>query len=133
MTIALVHHKQSHRETNCFREPEAKVTIELNNVAHGLKFFSQQLRKTSSAQACFALVIQLKTWTLNKPTLQTLMAQYINDVERTQQMLHLDMDSHNESIEVLCEQLVFLSAVFEQESELIEQMCFSDEQLVLCD
>lgn len=133
MTIALLQHKKLHRGTLRFREPETRVTIELHNVAHGLKYFAQQLSKTGSTQARFALVVQLKTWTLNKPTLQTLMAQYLNEVERTQQMLHVDVDSHGESIEALCEQLVFLSAVFEQESELIDQMCFTDHQLVLCD
>ncbi|OCY13369.1 MAG: hypothetical protein BEV12_23955 [Microcystis aeruginosa CACIAM 03] len=116
-----------------FHQSEARVTMELDNVAHGLKHFAQQLRKTTSAQARFALVVQLKTWTLNKPTLQTLMTQYLDEVERTQQVVHLDPESHNESIESLCEQLVFLSAVFEQESELIDQMAFADPQLMLCD
>jgi len=133
MTIALVQHHQHDCEPLYFRQSEARVTMELDNVAHGLKHFAQQLRKTGSAQARFALVVQLKTWTLNKPTLQTLMAQYLDEVERTQQVVHLDPESHNDSIESLCEQLVFLSAVFEQESELIDQMAFADPQLVLCD
>nr|WP_294885920.1 hypothetical protein [uncultured Limnobacter sp.] len=133
MTIALVQHHQHDCEPLYFRQSEARVTMELDNVAHGLKHFAQQLRKTTSAQARFALVVQLKTWTLNKPTLQTLMTQYLDEVERTQQVVHLDPESHNESIESLCEQLVFLSAVFEQESELIDQMAFADPQLMLCD
>ena len=134
MNIALVqqHHTDTH-EPLYFRQAESRVTMELDNVAHGLKHFGQQLRKTTSAQARFALVVQLKTWALNKPTLQTLMAQYLDEVERTQQVVHLDPESHDESIESLCEQLVFLSAVFEQESELIDQMAFADPQLVLCD
>jgi succinylglutamate desuccinylase len=133
MTIALVQYHQHDFEPQCFQNAEAPITLELGNVAQGLNHFAQQLRKTSAAQARFALVIQIKTWILNKPTLQTLMAQYLEEVERKQQVLHLDPEGHNESIESLCDQLVFLSAVFEQELALVDQMCFADQQLVLCD
>jgi hypothetical protein len=100
---------------------------------HGLKHFSELLNKTRTAQARFAVIVQLKTWALNKPTIQTLLEQYLLQAECTQQHVHLDPESHDESIESLREQLVFLSAVFEQESELIDQMVFSDTQLMLCD
>ncbi|MCE2744395.1 MAG: hypothetical protein LW710_00640 [Burkholderiales bacterium] len=133
MTIALVQRHQHDSEIQNGGHPEEVITMELGNVAQGLNYFAQQLRKTYSAQARFALMVQIKAWVLNKPTLQTLMAQYLDDVERTQQILHLDPESHNESVESLCEQLVFLSAVFEQESELIDQICFTDQELVLCD
>lgn len=133
MGIALVQHRQHHYEPHYLRQSEARVTLELDNVALGLKHFANQLHSTNSAQARFALVIQLKTWALNKPTVQTLMTQYVEEVERAQQLVHLDPDSHRESIELLCEQLMFLSAVFEQESELIDQMAFSDSLVELCD
>lgn len=133
MNIALVQQQHDKHEPLFFRQAEARVTMELDNVAHGLKHFGEQLRKTKSAQARFALVMQLKTWALNKPTVQTLLSQYLDALEHTQQVVHLDPESHDDSIESLCEQLVFLSAVFEQESELIDQMVFADPQLVLCD
>ena len=134
MNMALV--KQQWQETPeplYFRQAESRVTMELDNVAHGLKHFSELLNKTRTAQARFAVIVQLKTWALNKPTIQTLLEQYLLQAECTQQHVHLDPESHDESIESLREQLVFLSAVFEQESELIDQMVFSDTQLMLCD
>lgn len=134
MNIALIQqHPHRDQEPLFYRQAEARVTMELDNVAHGLKHFGEQLQKTRSAQARFALVMQLKTWALNKPTLQTLLANYLHDVEQTQQVVHLDPESHDDSIASLCEQLIFLSAVFEQESELIDQMIFAEPQLMLCD
>ncbi|MEQ9106149.1 MAG: hypothetical protein RLO04_01635 [Limnobacter sp.] len=134
MNIALVQeHSTDTQEPLYFRQAESRVTMELDNVAHGLKYFGEQLRKTRSAQARFALVVQLKTWALNKPTLQTLMEQYLLEVENTQKVVHIDPQSHDESIQSLCEQLMFLSAVFEQESGLLEQMVFAEPSLVLCD
>ena len=134
MNIALVQeHRTNTHEPLYFRQAESRVTMELDNVAHGLKHFSDQLGKTRSAQARFALVLQLKTWALNKPTLQTLMEQYVLEVEHTQKVVHIDPQSHDESIQSLCEQLMFLSAVFEQESSLLEQMVFDETPLVLCD
>lgn len=134
MNMALVKQQwQDNPEPLYFRQAEARVTMELDNVAHGLKHFGDLLNKTRSAQARFAVIVQLKTWTLNKPTIQTLLDQYLLQAEQTQQHVHLDPQSHDESIESLREQLMFLSAVFEQESELIDQMVFSDTQLVLCD
>jgi hypothetical protein len=134
MNIALVQqHGTDTHEPLYFRQAESRVTMELDNVAHGLKHFGDQLGKTRSAQARFALVVQLKTWALNKPTLQTLMEQYLVEVEHTQRFVHIDPQSHDESIQSLCEQLMFLSAVFEQESELIEQMVFAEPALMLCD
>lgn len=115
------------------RQAESRVTMELDSVAHGLKHFGEQLGKTRSSQARFALVLQLKTWALNKPTLQTLMEQYLLEVENTQKFVHLDPQSHDESVQSLCEQLLFLSAVFEQESGLLEQMVFAEPALMLCD
>lgn len=134
MNIALVqqHHTDTH-EPLYFRQAESRVTMELDNVAHGLKHFGDQLGKIRSAQARFALVVQLKTWALNKPTLQTLMEQYLLEVEHTQKYVHIDPQSHDESVQSLCEQLMFLSAVFEQESVLLEQMVFAEPSLVLCD
>lgn len=116
-----------------FRQAEARVTMELDNVAHGLKYFADQLEKTQSAHARFATVVQLKTWVLNKPTVQVLLDQYLIELEHTQQSVHLDPQSHDESVQSLCDQLKFLSAVFEQESELIDQMVFCDPKLVVCD
>lgn len=134
MNIALVQqHRTNTHEALYSRQAESRVTMELDNVAHGLKHFGEQLGKTRSSQARFALVVQLKTWALNKPTLQTLMEQYLLEVEQTQRFVHLDPQSHDESIQALCEQLMFLSAVFEQESELLEQMVFGESSLVLCD
>lgn len=133
MTIALMQPYQKTPEQNWFHHNKAGFSVELENVAHGLNHFSRKLRKTAFAQARFALLVQLKTWTLNKPTIQTLLAHYLDEVEQTQQVLHLDQESHNESIESLCEQLEFLGAVFEQESELFSQLGLAEPQLALCD
>jgi hypothetical protein len=133
MTIALIQFEQFEFRQIDSPHYETRISKELGNVANGLKHFGQQLKKTISAHAQFTLVVQLKTWTLNKPTLQTLIALYMEEVERTRQTVHLDPESHNKSIESLCEQLVFMSAVFEQESELIDQLCFTDPQLMSWD
>lgn len=134
MNIAMVQqHRTNMQEPLYLRQAESRVTMELDSVAHGLKHLGEQLGKTRSSQARFALVVQLKTWALNKPTLQTLMEQYLLEVENTQKFVHLDPQSHDESIASLCEQLLFLSAVFEQESGLLEQMVFAEPALALCD
>lgn len=111
----------------------SQITVELDNVAHGLKYFGEQLAKARAAQALFAIILQLKVWVMNKPTIENLLEQYMVQVEHSQQWLHLDPQAYDETIKSLCEQLVFLSAVFEQESELIDQLVFVDPQLVLCD
>lgn len=134
MSIALVKpFQQNDTEPLYFQQSEVRVTMELDNVAHGLKYFAEQLGKTQSAQAQFAKVVQLKTWVLNKPTLETLLEQYLVQIEQAQHWLHLDVQQYQESIESLCEQLLFLSAVFEQECELIDQTVFRNSELVLCD
>lgn len=134
MNIALVQPLREHHTqlTDC-PAIQPDITLELDNVAQGLKYFAEQLKKTRSAQARFAKVVQLKTWALNKPTIETLLEQYLDQVSQAQQWLHLDPQNHDEAIESLCEQLLFLSAVFEQESQLIDQMIVADPQLVLCD
>lgn len=134
MTIALVQQlPYDHFDTIENIGAQTQLVLELDNVAEGLKYFGQQLRKTSALQARFALLVQLKTWTLNKPTLQTLLAQYMDEIERTQSVLHVDPASHVESVFSLCEQLMFLSAVFDQESKLIEQLAWVNTNLMLCD
>lgn len=134
MNIALVKQSQNDGlEPLYFRQAESRVIMELDNVAHGLKYFGELLAKTKAVQARFALTVQLKTWMMNKPTVQNLLEQYLLELEHTQQNLHLDPHAHEGSVESLCEQLMFLAAVFEQESEIIDQLLFPDTQLVLCD
>lgn len=133
MNVALIQ-KNHHRNVEPQQQQAGtQLVCELDNVAHGLKHFANQLQTTSSMQARFALTVQLKVWILNKPTLQTLLAQYLDEVEHTQQLLHLDPGGHDESIFSLSEQLVFLSAVFDQESKLVEQFASTNSNLVLCD
>ncbi|MCR2747361.1 hypothetical protein [Limnobacter parvus] len=134
MNIALVvpHRDDKLLSLDC-QSIETDIALELDHVAYGLKSFADQLRKTRSAQARFAKVIQLKIWVLNKPTVLTLLEQYLEQVTLAQQWLHLDMQSHDNAIESLCEQLLFLSTVFEQESELMEQIAVVDPNLALCD
>lgn len=134
MSIALVKQQwQKSTEPLRLEQTNSCTTMALDNVAHGLKHFSHLLSKTRCNQARFAVIVQLKTWALNKSTIQSLLEHYLKQAEYTQQNLHLDPFSHDESIASLCEQLVFLSAVFEQESELINQMVLGDAQLLLCD
>lgn len=134
MNIALFKpESEAKRKPLYYRKPGFQVTSELDNVAHGLKFFGEKLAKTHAAQALFAIIWQLKIWVTNKPTIENLLAQYMAQVEQTQLHLHLDPQAYDESIKSLCEQLMFLGDVFEQESELIEQLVFVDPQLVLCD
>ena len=134
MNIALLKPElQTNLEPLCYGKTGSQITAELDNVAHGLKYFGVQLAKARAAQALFAIILQLKVWVMNKPTIENLLEQYIAQVEQTQQCLHLDPQAYDDSIKSLCEQLLFLSAVFEQESELIDQLVFVDPQLVLCD
>ena len=114
-------------------QSESRIVMELDNVSHGLKHFSQAFSHTKAVQALLSTMIQFKTWTLNKPTIQTLTEQYVVEVEKAQAHYHLDPNTHAEAIISLSEQLLFLSSVFEQESSLIEQMVFEDKRLFLVD
>jgi hypothetical protein len=114
-------------------QSESRIVMELDNVSHGLKYFSKQFVHTKAVQALLSSMIQFKTWSLNKPTIQTLTEQYIAEVEQAQAHYHLDPGTHAEAIVSLSEQLMFLSSVFEQESSLVEQMVFEERNLFLVD
>ncbi len=114
-------------------QAESRIVMELDNVSHGLKHFSREFTHTKAVQALLSTMIQFKTWSLNKPTIQTLTEQYVAEVERAQAHYHLDPDTHAEAIISLSEQLLFLSSVFDQESSLVEQMVFEDRNLFLVD
>lgn len=112
---------------------ESRVVLELDNVALALKQFSALLSQAHAVQAQFAMLLQLKTWVLNKPTLQTLLEEYLLAVQDAQAHLHLDQERYDEAMQNLCDQLAFLSAVFEQESQLLGQTLFDENTVVICD
>lgn len=114
-------------------QSESRILMELDNVSHGLKHFSQQFTHTKAIQALLGTMIQFKTWSLNKPTIQTLTEQYVTEVEKAQANYHLDPETHAEAVHSLSEQLMFLSSVFEQESTMVEQMVFEERNLFLVD
>ncbi|HEX4842085.1 MAG TPA: hypothetical protein VFV57_00310 [Limnobacter sp.] len=114
-------------------QADSRVVMELDNVAHALKHFAHQLSHAHAAHAQFAHLVQLKTWALNKPTLQTLLEEYLLAVQDAQVHLHLDQERYDEAMHNLCDQLVFLSAVFEQECALLDQTLFDANTIVVCD
>lgn len=137
MNMALVKHYsvQEHSSTAPLYQTQAdsRVVMELDNVAHALKHFAHQLSHAHAVHAQFAHLIQLKTWVLNKPTLQTLLGEYLVAVQEAQADLHLDQERYDDAMSNLCDQLVFLSAVFEQECELLDQTLFDANTIVVCD
>lgn len=114
-------------------QSESRIVMELDNVSHGLKYFSEQFTHTKAVQALLNTMIQFKTWSLNKSTIQALTEQYVTEVEKAQSHYHLDPATHAEAINSLSEQLLFLSSVFEQESTMVEQMVFEERNLFLVD
>ncbi|HEX4879220.1 MAG TPA: hypothetical protein VFV39_05175 [Limnobacter sp.] len=128
MNMALVKQHFSH-ELVC----NTHIGLELDNVAQALKHFGHQLSNAHAVHAQFAHLLQLKTWVLNKPTLQTLLEEYLMAVQEAQTHLHLDQERYDEAMNSLCEQLVFLSAVFDQECSLLAQTLLDDKTMLVCD